>query len=89
MIFSQRSLWKKHAESAANSGHGGMDYFLIQAFIEAARTNSTPPQDVYDAAAWYVISPLSEKSIAEGSKPMEIPDFTRGRWKERKPISSM
>ncbi len=41
--------------------------------------------DVYDAAAWSAISPLSEESIANGSKPVDIPDFTRGKWKTRKP----
>jgi predicted dehydrogenase len=79
-------LWKEQATNAANSGHGGMDYFLIQAFLEAARTNSNPPQDVYDAAMWSVISPLSEQSIAEGSTPVQIPDFTRGKWRDRRPV---
>jgi len=36
--------------------------------------------DVYDAAAWSVVSPLSELSLSEGGKPVEIPDFTRGKW---------
>lgn len=38
------------------------------------------PLDVYDAAAWMAITPLSEQSIALGSAPVEIPDFTSGRW---------
>ena len=35
--------------------------------------------DVYDMAAWMVITPLTEQSIALGSS-VEIPDFTNGRW---------
>ena len=33
-----------------------------------------------------VISPLSEKSISNGSTAVEFPDFTRGKWKKNKPI---
>ncbi len=32
-----------------------------------------------------VITPLSEMSIAQGSKPMPCPDFTKGKWQTRKP----
>ncbi len=42
--------------------------------------------DVYDLATWYSITPLSEKSIAQGGKVMNIPDFTKGKWKTRKPV---
>ncbi len=34
--------------------------------------------------AMSVILPLSAKSIKEGNAPQEIPDFTRGQWKNRK-----
>ena len=78
--------WKQHAQAAQNAGHGGIDYFVFRAFVESIKQQVAPPIDVYDAAAWSAISPLSEKSIAEGSKPVEIPDFTRGKWKTNKPI---
>ncbi len=79
-------LWKAHAETAQNAGHGGIDFFVLRAFIEAIKNQVAPPMDVYDAAAWSAISPLSEESIAKGSKPIDIPDFTRGKWKTNKPI---
>lgn len=79
-------LWKKHAVSAEKAGHGGIDFFVIRAFIEAIKNKVAPPIDVYDAAAWSAISPLSELSIARGSSPVEIPDFTRGKWKTNKRI---
>jgi len=44
-----------------------------------------PPLDAYDAAAWSSIAPLSEMSIAHGSEPVDIPDFTRGMWMKRNP----
>ena len=36
----------------------------------------------YVTAAWMCISPLSEMSIAMGSAPVAIPDFTYGQWIE-------
>ncbi|NJK84337.1 MAG: hypothetical protein HC912_11695 [Saprospiraceae bacterium] len=79
-------IWKKQEQEAAGAGHGGMDFFLIQSFVEAAKSNIAPLFDVYDAATWLAITPLSEHSIALGSQPMAFPDFTRGRWMERKAV---
>ncbi len=79
-------LWKKHAQNAENAGHGGIDYFVLRAFIESIKNKVAPPIDVYDAAVWSAISPLSEQSIAKGSAPVQIPDFTRGKWKTNKRI---
>lgn len=74
-------VWVNHAEAADKAGHGGIDFFVIRAFIESIKNKVAPPMDVYDAAAWSAISPLSELSISRGSSPVEIPDFTRGKWK--------
>jgi hypothetical protein len=79
-------LWKKNEEAAKNAGHGGIDYFVFRGFVEAIKRKTAPPIDVYDAAVWSAISPLSELSIARGSSPVEIPDFTRGKWKTNKRI---
>jgi hypothetical protein len=78
-------LWKNYETDAAGAGHGGMDWFMMNAFVEAAKKNEIPPIDVYDAATMRVITPLSEKSIALGSAPVPFPDFTRGRWTSKKP----
>lgn len=82
-------LWRAHAADAENAGHGGIDYFVLRAFIESVKAKVAPPIDVYDAAAWSAISPLSEESIAKGSAPIQIPDFTRGKWKTNKPIFAL
>lgn len=79
-------LWKKYGEEAAGAGHGGMDFFVIHAFIESIKRKAPTPIDAYDAAAWSAITPLSEQSIAGGSEPIAFPDFTRGRWMKRKPV---
>lgn len=78
-------LWKKYGEYAAGSGHGGMDFFVLNAFVESAKQNIAPPLDAYDAAAWSAITPLSEASIANNGEPQDFPDFTRGLWVNRKP----
>jgi hypothetical protein len=77
-------LWKQYAHLAEGAGHGGMDWFVINAFVETVKNKTVPPIDTYDAAVWSALSPLSEASIAKGSKPMLIPDFTKGKWKTRK-----
>jgi hypothetical protein len=59
---------------------------VLNAFVESAKRNIAPPLDVYDAATWLAITPLSEQSIATGSSPQAFPDFTRGRWVERKNV---
>ncbi|MCL4137162.1 UNVERIFIED_CONTAM: hypothetical protein GTU68_056609 [Idotea baltica] len=80
-------LWKKYGEHALGAGHGGMDFFVINAFVESAKENVEPPMDAYDAAAWSAITPLSELSIANNGKPQNFPDFTRGNWIKRKPYN--
>ena len=79
-------LWKRFENQASGSGHGGMDFFIVRAFIESMKRKIPFPIDVYDAASMSVISPLSEKSIKLNSTSVPIPDFTRGKWKNNKPI---
>lgn len=76
--------WKKDGTLAMSAGHGGGDYFVMREFYRAIAEDREPPIDVYDGASWSAILPLSGQSIREGNKSFEIPDFTRGRWKERK-----
>lgn len=76
-------LWLKPSEGMRKSGHGGMDYLVLRAMLSAARGESYPAIDVYDAAAWMCITALSEQSVMGGSIPVEIPDFTNGRYKNR------
>ena len=38
-------------------------------------------QDVYDAAAWSSIVPLTEWSVRNDSNSIKVPDFTAGSWK--------
>ena len=73
----------KHIGAIAKNigGHGGMDFMMDWRLIDCLRNGLPVDMDVYDAATWSVIGPLSEWSVANDSKPIVIPDFTMGRWK--------
>jgi hypothetical protein len=82
----EHPLWKPKRVRDDKSGHGGMDYLVNQRLIECLRRGLPTDQNVYDAAAWSAIAELTERSVAEGSRPVEVPDFTRGRWKTTAPL---
>lgn len=85
----EHPLWKKYAGAAEGAGHGGMDFFVIHAFVEALKAQAPMPIDIYDAVAWSAITPLSEQSIAAGFQTLAFPDFTEGLWKTRKPVFAL
>ena len=82
-------LWKAHAAQAEGAGHGGMDFFVIHAFVEALKAQAPMPIDIYDAVTWSAVTPLSEASIAEGNRTVDFPDFTDGAWRDRAPIFAL
>lgn len=66
-------------------GHGGMDFLMDWRLIDCLRNGLPVDMDVYDAAAWSAVAPLSEWSVANRSAPIDIPDFTQGNWKSNQP----
>ncbi len=79
-------LWKEYIKGGINGGHGGIDYLVLRGFFEAAINKTPVPIDVYDMASWMAITCLSEDSVAMGSMPVAIPDFTAGKWLHREPL---
>lgn len=79
----QHPLWKDYDPKG---GHGGMDYLVISAFLEAVKAGKKPPIDAYDAAAYMCVTALSEESIQKSGAVVAIPDFTRGKWYMRDDI---
>jgi hypothetical protein len=67
-------------------GHGGMDFLMDWRLIDCLRNGLPMDHDVYDAALWSSIAPLSEWSVAHRSNTIDVPDFTRGSWKNNKPV---
>ncbi|MBT5425347.1 MAG: hypothetical protein HOK84_04070 [Bacteroidetes bacterium] len=67
-------------------GHGGMDFVEMFRMIDNLNKGLPLDMDVYDAASWSVVGPLSEISVEMGSVPVKFPDFTRGKWQEERTL---
>jgi predicted dehydrogenase len=78
---------RKIGEIAKNiGGHGGMDFIMDWRLIDCLRNGLPLDQDVYDAALWSSVGLLSEKSVANRSNSVDVPDFTNGAWKTNTPV---
>lgn len=83
----QPEIVKRIGELAKKvGGHGGMDFLMDWRLIDCLRNGLPLDQDVYDAASWSAIAPLSEQSVAKRSASVDIPDFTQGAWKANRPV---
>lgn len=83
----EHPLWTRIGEEARKAGgHGGMDFVMLWRIVYCLRNGLPMDQDVYDAASWSVITPLSEWSVAHRGQSIDVPDFTRGQWKTMKPL---
>jgi hypothetical protein len=81
------NIVKKIGEMAKRvGGHGGMDFLMDWRTIDCLRNGLPLDQDVYDAALWSSIFPLSEISINNRSNSIDVPDFTRGSWITNAPV---
>lgn len=76
----EHPIWKKYYENGVSGSHGGMDWLEFKILFDRLHNDEPMPVDVYDAAVWMAITPLSEESIRKGGAPVEIPDFTGGKW---------
>ncbi len=79
-------LWKGLDERAAGAGHGGMDFIEDYRLVQCLRQGAPMDSDVYDGAACTAVIMMSEQSIAQRSRTVDFPDFTRGAWKTRPPL---
>lgn len=81
------AIVKKIGDAAKEvGGHGGMDFLMDWRTIDCLRNGLPLDQDVYDAALWSSVSPLSAWSVANRSNSITVPDFTRGAWKTNTPV---
>ena len=79
-------LHAEYESVGTRGGHGGMDWLVCRAFVEAVKNETNTPIDAYDSVTWLAIGALSEKSIAGGGIPVDFPDFTNGKWQNREPV---
>lgn len=67
-------------------GHGGMDFLMEWRLVDCLRNGLPLDMDVYDAAAWSSIVPLSGWSVDHYSSPVRVPDFTCGSFETNAPV---
>jgi len=79
-------LKKALREKSQGAGHGGMDFIEDYRLIYCLHNGEPMDSDVYDGASMNSVVTLSERSIAAGNSSVQCPDFTRGKWKVRKPV---
>ncbi len=79
-------LFKRLNEQSKQSGHGGMDGIMMYRIVECLQKGLPLDQNVYEGALWSAVTELSGKSIEQGGAPQQFPDFTRGNWKNTKPL---
>ncbi len=80
-------VYKPRERKQALRGHGGGSKTTPVSWdrlVAALRAGRMPDYDVYDSVTSSAISPLTEKSVAGGSVPIQFPDFTKGKWKTAK-----
>jgi predicted dehydrogenase len=83
----EHPLWQQiRAEAERAGGHGGRDFVMLWRVVYCLRNGEALDQDVYDGAAWSVVSPLSADSVADRGNSKTIPDFTRGAWETATPL---
>ncbi len=80
-------LYKRLNHATKNTGHGGMDGMMMYRIVECLQQGLPLDQNVYEGCFWSAVSPLSEASVTHGGAPQEFPDFTRGNWRNTKPLT--
>lgn len=82
----EHPLWRQLGDRGEGRGHGSMDYLEDYRLIQCLREGRPTDMNVYDAAALSAVCELTERSVANGSRPAEFPDFTRGRWRTNRAL---
>jgi hypothetical protein len=63
-----------------------MDFLEDYRLIASLRAGEPTDMNVYDAATLSALIELSTHSTARRSRPVDVPDFTRGRWRTTPPL---
>ena len=75
--------YKNVTEELKSAGHWGGDYFIVQDFIDAIIKGTKPAIDVYEACEWTAVGILSELSIMNGGKVIDMPNFRSKEYKDQ------
>jgi len=77
-------------KTGAIVGHGGGETttpIFWHRLIQSLRENKMPDWNVYDSVTSAAISAVTEESVANKSKAVDFPDFTKGKWKTNAQIN--
>lgn len=74
-------LYIKYENQFANGAfHGGMDWYMFNSIINSVKKNEKFEISLEDSLTMSIIVDISRKSLIQGNKTLEIPDFTDGFW---------
>lgn len=75
--FYEPSWNDKDENFIEKSGHGGGDYLTARMFLDCIREGKQPehPFNIYSATDMSSVAILGHRSVLEGGKPYDIPDF--------------
>lgn len=65
-------------------GRRWIDFAMDSRLIHCLRNGLPLDMNVYDAVLWSCLVELTDISASNGGAPVEIPDFTRGGWRDNK-----
>jgi hypothetical protein len=63
-----------------------MDYMEDYRLIKCLREGLATDMNVHDAAALSALVGATVRSVSRRSRPVDIPDFTRGGWRTQPPL---
>lgn len=66
--------WRNFEEAARQAGHGGGDYFVVAEFVKALREGRPPPIGIHEAMDMTLPGLVSQRSILERGRWLEVPD---------------
>lgn len=87
MIRNYNPPTRKGGSIQGHGSGGSLTPITWHRLIKALRENKMPDWDVYDSITSSAIAPITETSVANRSRPVDFPDFTKGKWKTRPPMT--
>lgn len=69
--------YRNATDEQNRAGHGGGDFFLVEDFVNAVRNGTKPGIDIYQACEWTAVGLLSELSVMNGGRTIDMPDFRK------------
>ena len=76
-------MYQEATTEQRNAGHLGGDYFIVRDFVDAIKGKKKPEINVYQACEWTAVGLLSELSVMNRGKTIDVPDFRSGKITEQ------